>query len=321
MREIAIRELRKKLEIAQKEKDGIQLNVNKFKHASKSLNKLIECQIVNNCKKGLGYEYYNAVAPPYTRNCMPPIHDLSFTSLDEFVNKPVVENYKAKYSEEESKVVRKNDAPIIEEYVSDNEEEDVSQPKIEKKTVRPGIVKKERIHNIHKRSTSPFHPAKEDLRLGNLKFFPKGEVDEVFRMHIPNELILNNIRNAPYYNSYLEMVAKHDRKVAAEKEGKKNTTSAKTPKSKPDIEKSSKPKPAPKPKATKERPSKASTAKPPKPKPAKEKLTKTTLPLKAGNGKIAKVCKVKSPFQLVDEPDEEPDHSEPEPELIHQGEG
>nr|GEU39641.1 ribonuclease H-like domain-containing protein [Tanacetum cinerariifolium] len=59
-------------------------------------------------------------------------------SLDEFVNKPVVKNYKAKSSEEETKVVRKNDdATIIEEWVSDNEEEDVSQPKVEKKTVRP----------------------------------------------------------------------------------------------------------------------------------------------------------------------------------------
>ncbi|GJV29148.1 hypothetical protein Tco_1385596 [Tanacetum coccineum] len=37
-----------------------------------------------------------------------------------------------------TKVVRKNDdAPIIEEWVSDDEEEDVSQPKIEKKTIRP----------------------------------------------------------------------------------------------------------------------------------------------------------------------------------------
>ncbi|GKB08572.1 hypothetical protein Tco_0836884 [Tanacetum coccineum] len=38
--EITIRELRKKLEIVQKEKDGIQLNVDKFEHASKSLNSL-----------------------------------------------------------------------------------------------------------------------------------------------------------------------------------------------------------------------------------------------------------------------------------------
>nr|GEX43400.1 ribonuclease H-like domain-containing protein [Tanacetum cinerariifolium] len=125
--EIAIRELRKKLEIAQKEKDGIQINVDKFEHASKSLNKLIECQIVDNCKKGLGYENYNAVPPPHTGNFMPSTPDLSFTGLDEFVNKPVVENHKAKSSEEEPKIVRKNDdALIIEEWVSDNEEEDVS---------------------------------------------------------------------------------------------------------------------------------------------------------------------------------------------------
>ncbi|GJS62409.1 putative ribonuclease H-like domain-containing protein [Tanacetum coccineum] len=70
--EIAIRELRKKLELVPKEKAGIQLNVDKFKHASKSLNKLIECQIVDNCKK------------------------------DESVNKPVVENYKAMSSESKS---------------------------------------------------------------------------------------------------------------------------------------------------------------------------------------------------------------------------
>nr|GEW86164.1 ribonuclease H-like domain-containing protein [Tanacetum cinerariifolium] len=68
--------------------------------------------------------------------------DLSFTSLDEFVNRPVVENCKVKSNEKKHKVVRKNnDAPIIEEWVSDNEEEDVSQPKIEKKTLRPSIAK------------------------------------------------------------------------------------------------------------------------------------------------------------------------------------
>ncbi|GJX74817.1 hypothetical protein Tco_0313412 [Tanacetum coccineum] len=125
-----------------------------------------------------------------------------------------------------------------------------------------------RIHNIHQRSASLFHLVEEDLRLGNLKFVSKGEVDEVFGMHIPNELTLNNIRNAPYYNAYLEMVAKHDQKVAAEKEGKKKTASTKQPKPKP----------------AKEKPSKPSTAKPPKPKPAKEKSTKATPLQKAGKG-------------------------------------
>ncbi|GJT48574.1 hypothetical protein Tco_0974731 [Tanacetum coccineum] len=142
--EITIRELRKKLEKVQKEKDDIQLNVDKFENASKSLNKLIECQIVDSCKKGLGYESYNAVPPHYTGNFMPPTPDLSFIGLDEFVNEPVVENCKAMSSEEEPKVVRKyDDAPSIEEWVSDDEEEDVSQSKTEKKTVRPSITKKE----------------------------------------------------------------------------------------------------------------------------------------------------------------------------------
>nr|GFA63127.1 hypothetical protein [Tanacetum cinerariifolium] len=58
----------------------------------------------------------DAVPPPYTGKVMPLTPDLSFTGLNEFVNKSVVENYKAKSSEEEPKVVRKNDdAPIIKE--------------------------------------------------------------------------------------------------------------------------------------------------------------------------------------------------------------
>ncbi|GJT16050.1 ribonuclease H-like domain-containing protein [Tanacetum coccineum] len=128
--EITIRELRKKLEIVQKEKDGIQLNVDKFEHASK-------------------------IPPPYTGNFMPPTPDLSFTSLDEFVNEPVVENSKAMSSKEEPKVVRKNDdAPIIEEWVSDDEVEDVSQHKTEKKTVRPSIIKKEFVKSKQQEKTA-----------------------------------------------------------------------------------------------------------------------------------------------------------------------
>ncbi|GJV08703.1 hypothetical protein Tco_1346359 [Tanacetum coccineum] len=81
---------------------------------TQSLNKLIECQIVDNFKKGLGYEKYNTVLPLYTGNFMPPTPDLSFTGLDEFVNKHVVENRKS--DKEVSEIIRKNDdAPIIEE--------------------------------------------------------------------------------------------------------------------------------------------------------------------------------------------------------------
>ncbi|GKC17088.1 ribonuclease H-like domain-containing protein [Tanacetum coccineum] len=142
--DITIGELRKKLEIVQKEKDGIQFNVDKFENASKSLNKIIESQIVDNCKKGLGY---NAVSPPLKGNFMPPKPDLSFAGLEEFTNEPVViksvvENSEGKVSEVKSKVVRKNNgAPIIKDWVSDSEKEDVSQTKIEKKTVKSSFVK------------------------------------------------------------------------------------------------------------------------------------------------------------------------------------
>nr|GEY69510.1 ribonuclease H-like domain-containing protein [Tanacetum cinerariifolium] len=90
-------------------------------------------QLLKDLKKS---ELMVLVSPPYTRNFMPPTPDLSFTGLDEFVNKPIVKNCKAMSSEKEPKVVRKyDDASRIEEWVSGDEEEDASQLKIEKKTV------------------------------------------------------------------------------------------------------------------------------------------------------------------------------------------
>ncbi|GKE49100.1 hypothetical protein Tco_1480358, partial [Tanacetum coccineum] len=114
--------LRRKLELAQKQNDEIQLTVEKYKNSSKSLSKLIDFQIVDKCKTGLGY---NAVPPPYTGNFMPPKPDLSFSGLEEFVNdpivsestvkKPVVETSEAKNSTDKPNVVKKNNgAPIIE---------------------------------------------------------------------------------------------------------------------------------------------------------------------------------------------------------------
>ncbi|GJS96731.1 putative ribonuclease H-like domain-containing protein [Tanacetum coccineum] len=179
--EITIRELRKKLEKIQKEKDGIQFNVDKFKNAFKSLNKLIECQIVDNCKKGLGYEKYNVVPPPYTGNFMPPTPDLSFTSLDEFVNKPVVKNRKS--DEEVSKVVRKSDdSPIIEDWVSDSEEENVSQTKIEKKTVKPSIAKIEFV--------KPKQQEKTVRKIGNpqMDLQDQGVIDSVCSRHMTGNM-------------------------------------------------------------------------------------------------------------------------------------
>ncbi|GKB30051.1 ribonuclease H-like domain-containing protein, partial [Tanacetum coccineum] len=144
LREVVIIELRRKFELAQKQKDEIQLIVENFENLSKNLSKLIDCQIVDKCKTGLGY---NAVPPPYTGNFMPPKPDLSFSGLEEFTSepiviKPIVENSEAKASIAKPKAVRKNNgALIIKDWVSDNEEDDAPQAKIEKKTFKPSFVK------------------------------------------------------------------------------------------------------------------------------------------------------------------------------------
>ncbi|GJY53351.1 hypothetical protein Tco_0445015 [Tanacetum coccineum] len=114
-------ELRRKLELAQKQKNEIQLTVENFENSSKNLSKLIDCQIVDKYKIGLGY---NAVPPPYTINFMPLKLDFSFSGLEEFTSeliviKHVVENSKAKASEAKPKAVRKNNGAIhIKDWVS-----------------------------------------------------------------------------------------------------------------------------------------------------------------------------------------------------------
>ncbi|GJR34101.1 hypothetical protein Tco_1209785 [Tanacetum coccineum] len=88
---------------------------------------------------GSGYDWsdqaeegYNAVHS-LNRNFMPPKPDLSFYGLEEFTSEPiviklVVENSEGKDSEAKPKAVRKNNgALIIEDWVSDNEEDDVPQ--------------------------------------------------------------------------------------------------------------------------------------------------------------------------------------------------
>ncbi|GJY46883.1 hypothetical protein Tco_0435946 [Tanacetum coccineum] len=95
LRDLDITELKRKLDLATKEKN----------------------EIMDKCKTGLGY---NVVPPPYTRNFTPPKHDLVYPSLDNFVDmnesasESVVE--KPTVDTNEPKTARKEDeAPIIED--------------------------------------------------------------------------------------------------------------------------------------------------------------------------------------------------------------
>nr|GEV96289.1 hypothetical protein [Tanacetum cinerariifolium] len=139
MKDIAIKELIRKLEVALKEKDGTQLTVEKLKNASKSVNKLIDSQIVDNCKKGLGY---NAVPPTHIGLFMPHKPDLSYIGLEEFTSEPAIETLDAKTSEDVPKAVKNdNVTPIIKDWKPDDKDESMPQPKIEKKIVKPSVAK------------------------------------------------------------------------------------------------------------------------------------------------------------------------------------
>ncbi|GJX38110.1 ribonuclease H-like domain-containing protein [Tanacetum coccineum] len=103
-------------------------------------------------------------------NFMPPKLDLSFSGLEEFISepiviKPIVEKSEAKASEAKPKEVRKNNgAPIIEDWVSDSKEENVSQTTIEKKTAKPSFVKidfvdcKKRINTVRDKNVNTAKP-------------------------------------------------------------------------------------------------------------------------------------------------------------------
>nr|GEV07932.1 hypothetical protein [Tanacetum cinerariifolium] len=97
----------------------------------------------------LGYVSYNAVPPPHTRRFSPLRIDLSYTGLLEFAD-PSVESYGVKPIEvvtqtssvKISKPVKENnDAPLIEDWESEGEDEVESPPKIDRKTVEPSVDK------------------------------------------------------------------------------------------------------------------------------------------------------------------------------------
>nr|GFC00780.1 hypothetical protein [Tanacetum cinerariifolium] len=123
-------------------------------------------QVNDRFKKSEGY---HAVPPPYTRNYMPSRADLSFARLDNsvFMSKvsetitsvPKIETNASKTSKdslEKPKTVRSS-APLIEDYESDSEDENVFKLKEAKKTVKPSL---EKIEFVNARNTTIEHENK-----------------------------------------------------------------------------------------------------------------------------------------------------------------
>ncbi|GKF89751.1 hypothetical protein Tco_0263714, partial [Tanacetum coccineum] len=93
LRDNALTELRKKFEKAEKERDDLKLSLETFENSSNNLSKLLEIQVSDKFKTGVGE---------------------SITSV------PTVTTSKVKTSESKPKSVSE---PLIEDWISDSEDE------------------------------------------------------------------------------------------------------------------------------------------------------------------------------------------------------
>ncbi|GJS98527.1 ribonuclease H-like domain-containing protein [Tanacetum coccineum] len=132
----------KKLEKAEKERDELKLTLEKFQNSSKSLNNLLESQVIDKFKTGLGYNAASSTAaslaveipPPYTGNFIPFKPNLMF--MDEIVESENLDvttivtpsNVKTVESNHESANVKSNG--------------DAVEPKtVRKNSFRPPVIK------------------------------------------------------------------------------------------------------------------------------------------------------------------------------------
>ncbi|GJZ36556.1 hypothetical protein Tco_0582747, partial [Tanacetum coccineum] len=103
-------------------------------------------------------------------------------------------------------------------------------------------------HNIHKRPQSPLHITTDDDSLGNLKFVPKGGLDEVFGMPIPKDLLTDAIHEESVKKKTVPPADKSKKPAPAKQTKPVKEKSTKTTPSKK-ASKDEEPLPAPKPPA------------------------------------------------------------------------
>nr|GEV52336.1 hypothetical protein [Tanacetum cinerariifolium] len=174
LRDNELIELRKKFEKAKKERDDLKLTLKKFENSSKNLSKLLDSQVCNKFKTGVGFdsqvfnsqmndkyktsEGYHAVPPSYTGNFMPPKPDLLFVDVDEYVvsesvtNVPIVATSEVKTSESKPKSVSE---PIIKDWISNSENENKTERKSRQR--KPSSAKVEFVKsNEHVKSPREF---------------------------------------------------------------------------------------------------------------------------------------------------------------------
>ncbi|GJY44342.1 retrovirus-related pol polyprotein from transposon TNT 1-94 [Tanacetum coccineum] len=174
---------KKNEERLKKEKESNQIKIDNFENASKSLDKLIGCQISDNNRKGVGY---NVVAPPPTGLFAPPTIDLSNSGLEEF-KQPEFGGYgvkvNKKVSENSSNEIKKtSSAPIIKDWVSDCDEDETLEKVSESANVqKPKQADQPRKISQNPRNNSTNWNTPMSKKLGDKKMVQKP--------------VLNNVKN------------------------------------------------------------------------------------------------------------------------------
>ncbi|GJV11273.1 putative ribonuclease H-like domain-containing protein [Tanacetum coccineum] len=173
-----------RIESVKQENEGFEFKIAKFDKSAKDLSEMLESQITDKSKKGVGY---HAVPSPHPLilNRPTPL-DLSYSGLEEFkepeVNeygprdsslKPTIDCDKESDNSKENtddslgqhqitdtktssvksslknlEVRENNHAPFIKDWMSDDEDDDELNPKVEKKTVIPTATKKEFVKSV-----------------------------------------------------------------------------------------------------------------------------------------------------------------------------
>nr|GFC10166.1 hypothetical protein [Tanacetum cinerariifolium] len=199
LRDNALATLRQKLETTEKERDHLNIKLEKFQTSSKRLTDLLASQTSD--KAGLGYNSkvftqamfdcdnyyssesdndswppsnlydrfvpsggYHAVPPPTTRTFMPPKPDLVFHTPPSDENEHLAFNVQLSPTKPEQDLPSRPSAPIIEDWVSDSEEEVIPQvtkavPSLAQKLAQKSYASRD-IHKHHaqiNRSKFPLH--------------------------------------------------------------------------------------------------------------------------------------------------------------------
>ncbi|GJX54758.1 putative ribonuclease H-like domain-containing protein [Tanacetum coccineum] len=178
LRDNALTELRNKFEKAEKERNDLKLILEKFENSSKNLSKLLDIQVSDKSKTGVGYdsqvfdsqmndksdEGYHVIPPPYTRNFMHLKHDFVLVDKDEYIfsesitSVPAIATSEVKTSESKPKSVSEQ---LIKDWISDIENENEIEFKSRQR--KPSIAKVEFVKSS-KHVKSPRKSKKQDTQ-------------------------------------------------------------------------------------------------------------------------------------------------------------